>query len=75
LGLAGAFDALGATARAGGPWAAARGTNEKLPTRKNAAAILPRCKRVRFDKNPLGTIANAASPIRPRVYYEHVTVR
>src|SRR5260370_13029101 len=46
-----------------------------LPARKNAAAIIPRCKRVRFHKNLLGTIAYAASSIRPRVYYDRVTVR
>src|SRR5260370_11767953 len=46
-----------------------------LPERKNAAAIIPSCKRVRFHKNLLGTIAYAASSSRPRVYYDRVTVR
>ncbi len=75
MGLAGACDALGVAARGGGPCAAVRGTNETLVARKNAPAIIPHCKRVRFHKNPLGTIANGASPIRPRVYYDHIGVR
>jgi hypothetical protein len=75
LGLAGACDALGVVAGGGGPCAAVRGTNEKLVARKNAPANIPRCKSVRFHKNLLGTIANAASPIRPRVYYDHIGVR
>src|SRR5260370_21488816 len=52
-----------------------RGTNERLPARKNAAAVIPRWNRVRCHMNLLGTIAYAASSIRPRVYYDRVTVR
>ena len=75
MGLAGASDALGAAARGGGVWAAVLATNEILTAKKNAVATNPQCKKVRFHKNLLGTIANVASPIRPRVYYDLVTVR
>ena len=51
------------------------GTNGMLPAKKNAAAIIARCKRVCFHKNLPGAIANAASQIRPRVYYDRVTFR
>src|SRR5258708_34095141 len=75
LGFAGACSALGEAAGGGGAWAEMRGTTEMLPARKKAATAIPRWNRMRFHKNLLGTIAYAASSIRPRVYYDRVTVR
>ena len=76
MGLAGAWDDLGATARGGGPaWAAASGTAGMVAARNNAAAVIPRRKLLSFQENLFEAIGNAASQIRPRVYYDPVTAR
>jgi 3-keto-L-gulonate-6-phosphate decarboxylase len=75
LGLAGACNVLAVAGRGGGDWAAVLATNEILTAKKNAAAANPQCKKVRFHKNLTANIAKAASQIRPRVYYDLVTVR
>jgi hypothetical protein len=66
---------LATAGRDGGVWAAALKTDERLAARKNAAATNAQCEKAYFHKNLPGTIASAASSIRPRVYYDDVADR